>query len=94
MTMARDTGPTRPDTITTPRRRGLLTGTIAALLTGTAAVATARAASLPAAGDDAELIILCDRLVAWEAKYDAIYLGIDDDDAADRAAQPILPEYD
>jgi hypothetical protein len=63
-----DTGRTRPDTITTPRRRGLLTGAIAALVTGTAAVATARAASLPAAGDDAELLAL-----AWDFwKQDAI----------------------
>jgi hypothetical protein len=33
-----------------------LTGAIAALLTGTAAVATAKAAPIAAAGDDAELV--------------------------------------
>ncbi len=58
----------------TTRRRGLLTGTIAALLTGTAAVATAKAASAPPAGDDAELLTLAqdfwrqDAIVAeWNA---------------------------
>ncbi len=57
---ARDNGRSRPDTtITTPRRRGLLTGTIAALLAGTAAVATAKAAPLlPATGGDADLLAL------------------------------------
>jgi hypothetical protein len=55
---ARDTGRTRPDTIPTPRRRGLLAGTIAALLAGAAAVATAKATPAPATGDDAELLAL------------------------------------
>jgi hypothetical protein len=54
----------RTEHTTTPRRRGLLTGTLAALLTGTAAVATARAASVPAKGDDAELIQLATRATA------------------------------
>jgi len=54
--MARDPQAMRPDAITTPRRRGLLAGTIAALLTGTAAVAMAKA---PLPGDDAELMRLC-----------------------------------
>jgi hypothetical protein len=68
-TTARDTGRTRPDAITTPRRRGLLTGTLAALLTGTAAVATAKAASLmPPPGDDAELLTVAQDF--W--KQDAI----------------------
>ena len=58
-TMAGETGRTRPDAITTPRRRGLLTGTLAALLTGTAAAATTKAASLPAPGDDSQLLRLC-----------------------------------
>ena len=55
--MARDTKATNPDTITTPRRRGLLTGIIAVLLAGTAAGATAKAAPVP--GDDTELLALC-----------------------------------
>ena len=67
-TTARDTGRTRPDTITTPRRRGLLTGTIAALLTGSAAVAAPNTRSLPAAGDDAELIRLADEIMALYAE--------------------------
>jgi hypothetical protein len=40
----------------TTRRRGLLTGTLAAVLAGAAATVTAKAASLPPAGEDAELI--------------------------------------
>jgi hypothetical protein len=58
-TTARETWRTRPDTITAPHRRGLLTGTLAALLTGAAAIATAKAAPLLAtAGNDAELLAL------------------------------------
>jgi hypothetical protein len=67
-TTASETWRTRPDAITTPRRRGLLTGALAALLTGAAAVATARAAPLPASGDDAELLALAQAF--W--KQDAI----------------------
>lgn len=43
---------------------------------------------------DAELIALCDRLVVWETKYDAIYLAMPDDNEADHAAAPMMPEYD
>jgi hypothetical protein len=90
-TTARDTGRTRPDTITTPKRRGLLTGTLAALLTGTAAVATAKAAPLPLVSDDIELLRLCaefDRLTLLERSYfrgGANYIADDDerDDALD-----------
>jgi hypothetical protein len=68
--------------ISRPRRRGLLTGTIAALLTGAAAVATANAAPLlTTAGDDAELIRLCGdfhRLTAAMAAW-----SVDDDDGFD-----------
>ena len=79
--MARETRAARPATIPNPRRRGLLTGTIAALLAGTAATVTARAASLPAPGDDAELIRLCadfHRLTAAMAAWSP-----DDDDGFD-----------
>jgi hypothetical protein len=83
-TTAGDTGCTRPDTITTPRRRGLLTGTIAALLTGAAAVAAAKAGPLPlaAADADAELLALGqdfwkqDAIVAqWNAGHVAEEIG-------------------
>jgi hypothetical protein len=53
----------------TTHRRGLLTGTLAALLTGAAAVATAKAAPLmPPPGDDAELLTVAQDF--W--KQDAI----------------------
>ena len=89
--MARDPQAMRPDAITTPRRRGLLTGTIAALLAGTAAVAAAKAASLPLVSDDVELLQLCaefDRLTLLERSYfrgGANYIADDDerDDALD-----------
>lgn len=51
----------------TPSRRGLLTSGTAALLAVTAAVATAKAASLPA-GEDAELIRLADEIMALYAE--------------------------
>ena len=78
--MAREPQAARPATIASPHRRGLLTGTIAALLTCTA-VATAGAAPLRAAGDDAELIRLCGdfhRLTAAMAGW-----SVDDDDGFD-----------
>jgi hypothetical protein len=68
MTMAREPQATRPAAITTPRRRGVLTGTLAAVLTGATAVATAKAASLPVGGDDAELIRLADEIMAAYAE--------------------------
>jgi hypothetical protein len=80
-TTARDAGHTRPDTIAAPRRRGLLTGTLAALLTGTAAVAAARAAPVPAAGDDAELIRLCAEFHHLTAAMAA--WSVEDDDGFD-----------
>jgi hypothetical protein len=60
----------------TTHRRGLLTGTLAALLTGAAAVATAKDAPLmPPPGDDAELLTVAqdfwkqDAIVAqWERR--------------------------
>jgi hypothetical protein len=67
-TTADDAGDMHPVTLTSPRRRGLLTGTIAALLAGTAAVATAKAAPLPATGDDARLQLLHSEMIRrWAA---------------------------
>ena len=43
---------------------------------------------------DAELIALCDRLAACEARHIAIYHTIEDDDEADAAAELITPEYE
>src|ERR1700722_13481517 len=43
---------------------------------------------------DAVLISLCERLVAWEARYDEIYTTIEDDDEADRAEAAIGDEYE
>jgi hypothetical protein len=60
--------------------------------------ALAENAGRPQAGTapdpDAELIALCDRLVAWETKFDAIYLAIPDDGEAERMAAAMAPEYD
>jgi hypothetical protein len=59
-------------------------------------VIAARAAALAApaaASDDAELIRLCDRLVAWEARNDEIYLTVADDDEAERQSGLLTPEY-
>jgi hypothetical protein len=70
-TTADDARDTHPVTLASPRR-GLLTGTIASLLTGTAAVATARAAPRAASGDDAELLRLCAEMVRLRAVADAI----------------------
>jgi hypothetical protein len=88
-----------PDTITTPTlhpsRRALLARSTAALVTGAAAATVARAApqaAPAAAGEDAELIRLCDRLIVLEKQHDAIYLAFSDDDEADRQAGPLIPE--
>lgn len=54
-----------------PSRRALLAGSTAALLAGAAAATAARAA--PAvAGDDAELIALCEQIVAIRAEDEAL----------------------
>jgi hypothetical protein len=42
---------------------------------------------------DAELIRLCDRLVALEAKDENIYLTVEDDDEANRLSEILLPEF-
>lgn len=83
-------------TLSIPSRRGLLAGGTAALLTGAAIATAAHAgpvASPAGAGDDAELIALCNRLVAWEARHDEIYLTIEDDDEAQRMADQIPDDY-
>jgi hypothetical protein len=58
-------------TSTTPGRRRLLGGA-AALLAGAAAVALPRAAQAASTGPDAELIRLCNRLVANRAEWLAL----------------------
>lgn len=96
MPKARDTGRTRPETIDNPLRRRLLAGATATLAAGAAIATAAHAApvgSPEAAGDDAELIGLCERLVAWEARYDEIYTTIEDEDEAARAADAIDDDF-
>ena len=44
----------------------------------------ARAATPAVPGNDAELIRLCDRLIALEAQFDSIYATVEDDDEAER----------
>jgi hypothetical protein len=84
------------DTIDNPLRRRLLAGATAALAAGTAIATKALAGpveSLQGAGDDAELIRLCERLIAWEARYEEICLTIEDDDEANAAAAAINGEF-
>ena len=53
----------------------------------------ARAATPAVPGNDAELIQLCDRLIALEAKYDDISLTVEDEDEAERQSGLLTPEY-
>jgi hypothetical protein len=50
-------------------------------------------AATATATDDAELIRLCDRLVALKAHFETIYTTIKGDDEANRAIAPMEPEY-
>jgi hypothetical protein len=59
----------------TPSRRRLLSGSAATLLAGTAAITVARAATLEATGDDAELIRLCHAFIAADAAVNAFCGG-------------------
>jgi len=79
----------RPPPGTTPRRRGLLGGAVA-LLAGAAAVTLPRAVQAAGAGPDAELIRLCNRLVAIRAEERAITDA--DEWAPDHG--PYKPRYD
>jgi hypothetical protein len=54
----------------TPSRRRLLTGSAATLLAGAAAIATTRAATPEATGDDSRLVALADQILALHAEYD------------------------
>jgi hypothetical protein len=72
---ARDTGHTCPDTTAPPSRRRLLTGSAATLLAGAAAIATARATTPEATGDDVELIRLCHAFIAADAAVNAFSGG-------------------
>ena len=87
--------PKATPTHTTSSRRGLLARSTAALLAGAAAATVARAAPLAAPvadGDEAEMILLCERLIALEAKRDNIFLAVEDDDEAERQSGLLTPE--
>jgi hypothetical protein len=79
-----------------PSRRGLLAAAASALVAG-AAIATAAhgapVASPGLAGDDAELISLCDRLVAIMAEEARIFATIEDEGEQERALEPTSHEY-
>ena len=75
--------------VTRPGRRGLLGGA-AALLAGAAAVALPRTVQAAGDGQDAELIRLCERLVAIRADWVAICAA--DEWAPDHG--PYKPRYD
>jgi hypothetical protein len=95
MPSARDHGATRAETPATPSRRAVLAGSTAALLAGAAAVTAARGAPVAApggAGDDAEMVRLCDRLVAIEAEEAAIFATVPEDEQ-DTVLLPFTEEF-
>src|SRR5580693_4157072 len=76
-----------------PSRRGLIARISATLLAGAAGATAARGApgaAMPADGADAELIRLCDRMVALVAEEKAL---VDADERAHREG-PNKPRYD
>jgi zona occludens toxin (predicted ATPase) len=96
MAQPSDTGHVRAADPTIHSRRGLLAAATSALVAGAAIATAAHGAPLasPAdAGGDAELIRLCDRLVAIQAEEARIFATIEDEDAQDKALEPTTQEY-